>query len=138
MGIVLHMGRDPWFPVAMMLIVLVAVWLGIAGPLPSDGWLGAIERHHGLASWVEAFGVVGALLITLLLWRADRRREFVAKLEAREAAIAAMTPAVHAAATALNVLQNVHAKSLAVGAVEEDGRKVATTVGSFGPRSTLR
>lgn len=32
---------DPWFPIALMLIVLLTVWLGIFGPLPTGitGWL---------------------------------------------------------------------------------------------------
>jgi hypothetical protein len=41
--------RDPWFPVVLMFIVLVAIWLGIVGPMP-----------NGVADWLQKWQTLAA------------------------------------------------------------------------------
>ena len=41
--------RDPWFPIALMLIVLLTAWLGILGPLPDD-FFTLLEKWQTLAA----------------------------------------------------------------------------------------
>ena len=47
-----YMKRDPWFPIAMMLVVVLAAWLGIAGPLFDD--LAAKGIYEVLKGWQTA------------------------------------------------------------------------------------
>jgi hypothetical protein len=44
--------RDPWFPIILILIVLLAVWLGIAGPLP-----------EGFPAWLQKWQTLAAALV---------------------------------------------------------------------------
>src|SRR5580704_16524622 len=44
--------RDPWFPIALMLIVILGVWLGIVGPLP-----------HGFAAWLQQWQTLAAACV---------------------------------------------------------------------------
>jgi hypothetical protein len=46
--------RDPWFPIALMLIVLLTCWLGIVGPLP-----------HGFATWLQQWQTLFAATVAL-------------------------------------------------------------------------
>jgi hypothetical protein len=46
--------NDPWFPVALMLIPLLAIWLGIVGPLP-----------EGVATWVRQWQPLLAAAVAL-------------------------------------------------------------------------
>jgi hypothetical protein len=47
--------RDPWFPVALMLIVVGAVWLSILGPMPD-----------GFAAWLQKWQTITALAIAMV------------------------------------------------------------------------
>ncbi len=41
--------RDPWFPIAMLLIVVIAIWLGIVGPMPA-----------GFTKWLQSWQTLAA------------------------------------------------------------------------------
>jgi len=45
--------RDPWFPVILIAIVLMTVWLGIVGPLP-DGFSAWLQKWQTLAAALVA------------------------------------------------------------------------------------
>src|ERR1700754_443369 len=47
--------RDPWFPITLMLAVLLSVWLGIIGPLP-NGFVAWLQGWQTLASACVAIG----------------------------------------------------------------------------------
>lgn len=52
--------RDPWFPIALMLIVLLGVWFGIFGPMP-DGFTKWLQGWQTLiAAFVAAVAVIVA------------------------------------------------------------------------------
>lgn len=44
--------RDPWFPAILALIVLLSVWLGIFGPLPS-----------GFAAWLQSWQTLASAMV---------------------------------------------------------------------------
>ncbi len=44
--------RDPWFPIALLIIVLLVVWLGIIGPMPG-----------GFSSWLQSWQTLAAALV---------------------------------------------------------------------------
>jgi hypothetical protein len=41
--------RDPWFPIVLMLIVLLTVWLGVVGPMP-EGFGAWLQKWQSLAA----------------------------------------------------------------------------------------
>jgi len=47
--------RDPWFPIALILIVFIAVWLGIFGPLP-EGFPAWLQKWQTLTAAFVASG----------------------------------------------------------------------------------
>jgi hypothetical protein len=53
--------RDPWFPASLILIVLLAVWLSIFGPMP-DGfasWRQTLKEWQTLTGALVALTAVG-------------------------------------------------------------------------------
>jgi hypothetical protein len=44
--------HDPWFPIILMLIVLVTIWLGIVGPMP-----------NGVAAWLHEWQTLTAAIV---------------------------------------------------------------------------
>jgi hypothetical protein len=49
------MPKDPWFPLVAMLLVVLLVWLGIAGPLPDDV-TGVLKEWQPLIATLVAIG----------------------------------------------------------------------------------
>jgi hypothetical protein len=47
--------RDPWFPIALILAVLLTVWLGILGPLP-----------NGVAGWLQQWQTLVSAMVALI------------------------------------------------------------------------
>jgi hypothetical protein len=60
-------SRDPWFPIALMLIVLLAVWLGILGPLP-ESFLGTIKQ------WQTIVAATVGLTAAVIAWKSATRQ----------------------------------------------------------------
>lgn len=54
--------KDPWFPIAAMLIVVLTAWLGILGPLPAD-------VSEGINKWQN---LIAALIAVGAAWSAYR------------------------------------------------------------------
>ncbi|MCP3477621.1 hypothetical protein NLM33_46560 [Bradyrhizobium sp. CCGUVB1N3] len=83
--------RDPWFPILLILIVLVTVWLGIFGPLP-DGFA------KWLQGWQTLIGAsVAVVAATIAYWNTNRSLAHSEKLETRrrrqkQTALRAMLP----------------------------------------------
>jgi hypothetical protein len=85
--------RDPWFPIALMLLVLLGAWLGIFGPMP-DGftkWL------HGWQTLIAA--VVAAVAVIVAFKNTDRSLAHAESLETnrrrrKHAAVRAVLPLV--------------------------------------------
>ncbi len=83
--------RDPWFPIALMLFVLLGAWLGILGPMP-DGftkWL------HGWQTLIAA--VVAAVAVIVAFKNTDRSLAHAESLETnrrrrKHAAVRAVLP----------------------------------------------
>lgn len=47
--------RDPWFPIAWMLVILLTIWFGIVGPLPV-GFTAWLQQWQTLVAAVVASG----------------------------------------------------------------------------------
>jgi hypothetical protein len=83
--------RDPWFPIALILIILLAAWLGIVGPMP-----------HGVATWLQSWQTlagacvasIAALIAVLNTTRSLRHAENLEKhrRSRKHAALRAMLP----------------------------------------------
>jgi hypothetical protein len=50
--------RDPWFPVALMLIPLLTIWLGIVGPMP-NGFVAGLQQWQTLTAAMVALFAAG-------------------------------------------------------------------------------
>jgi hypothetical protein len=58
--------KNPWFPIALMLIVVLTVWLGIFGPLQDGFW-------NGLQKWQTLVGATVALIAAgFAIWNTTR------------------------------------------------------------------
>lgn len=96
--------RDPWFPVALILIVLITVWLGILGPLP-DGILSFLQK------WQTLLGALVAIIAAYIAFEnTSRSLRHSEDLERRRrsrkhAAVRAVLP------LALSQISNYAAKS---------------------------
>ena len=83
--------RDPWFPIAMLLCVLLCAWLGIFGELQAP-----------VAEWIKAWqtligATVASIAATVAVWNTTRSLSAAERLETqrrrqRQAAIRAMLP----------------------------------------------
>lgn len=83
--------RDPWIPIAMLLIVVVTVWLGILGPLPA-----------GVGSWLQGWQTllaagVASIAAVIAFRNTSRSLEHAASLEhhrrsRKHAALRALLP----------------------------------------------
>jgi hypothetical protein len=109
------MVRDPWFPIALLLIVLLAVWLGIFGPAPpgTSIWLQAWQPLIAatVASTVASFAAYVAFSNTTRslrhaedLERNRRHRKHAATRAVLPLALAQVTSYAERSAHALNDL----------------------------------
>jgi hypothetical protein len=57
---------DPWFPIALMLIVLLGVWLGIFGPFVTDVVANGILST--IKDWQTLAGASIALVAAWIAW----------------------------------------------------------------------
>ena len=83
--------RDPWFPIALMLIVLLGVWLGIFGPMP-DGFTKWLQGWQTLIA-----AVVAAIAVIVAFKNTDRSLAHAGALEInrrrrKHAAVRAVLP----------------------------------------------
>ena len=83
--------RDPWFPIALMLIALLCVWLGIFGPLP-DSFTRSLQGWQTLIA-----AVVAAVAVIVAFKNTDRSLAHAERLEAnrrrrKHAAVRAVLP----------------------------------------------
>jgi len=78
--------RDPWFPLLIILIVLLRTWLGIFGPMPH----GFTEWLHGWQTLIAASVALGAAYVAY--WNTNRSLAHAKKLEAdrRESKLTAL------------------------------------------------
>jgi len=68
--------RDPWFPLLAMLVVLLAAWLGVFGPMPN----GFVES---LRHWQTLVGAgVAVLAASVAVWNTTRSLAHAKTLEA--------------------------------------------------------
>lgn len=74
--------RDPWFPIIVMLVVILVIWLGIDGPLfASVEWA---KFGDGVYRWQTLIGASVALLAATIAWiNASRQIRHVAELEVK-------------------------------------------------------
>jgi hypothetical protein len=83
--------RDPWFPFAMVLIVLLGAWLGILGPMP-DGFTKWLQGWQTLIA-----AVVAAVAVIFAFKNTDRSLAHAERLEEnrrrrKHAAVRAVLP----------------------------------------------
>jgi hypothetical protein len=83
--------RDPWFPIALMLILLLGVWLGVFGPMP-DGFTKSLQGWQTLIA-----AVVAAVAVIVAFKNTDRSLAHAERLEAnrrrrKHAAVRAVLP----------------------------------------------
>ena len=83
--------RDPWFPIALMLIVLLGAWLGIFGPA-SDGFTKSLQGWQTLIA-----AVVAVVAVIVAFKNTDRSLAHAERLEAnrrrrKHAAVRAVLP----------------------------------------------
>jgi len=103
--------RDPWFPIALMLIVIIAIWLGIFGPIPGGfaAWLQQWQTLTGaLVASVAAFIAFGNTTRTLAhaerLEKHRRHRKHTAVRAVLPLALAQLTEYAERSARALDQL----------------------------------
>ena len=98
--------------------------------LPKD-FLIWIEAHHGLAGWVEAFGVIGSLILTQRIASRELRTQRQNKLSYRKLLVEAFenmrAPLEYL--SELNVTAPAHNPSLAVqGSTQETARQMTAAI----------
>ena len=131
--------RDPWFPVVLMLIVVLGVWLGIFGPLPD-----------GFAVWLQQWQSLTALLIAgiaayVAIRNTTRSLEHAASLESRRrsrkhAAVRAVLPLALAQVTGY-AERSAHSLNDLVGKCDQEILPSAVAPGSIAeplPSETLK
>ena len=87
--------RDPWFPIACMLIVIFTTWLGIAGPLP-DGTVGWLQKWQTVLAALLA-SVVASIAAYIAFQNTTRTLRHTEQLKRKErsrkhAAVRAVLP----------------------------------------------
>src|SRR5947209_18563583 len=88
--------KDPYFPIFLMLVPVLAVWLGLAGPLFADfQTAGFWTVIHGWQTLVAA--VIAIVAAVVAWWNTSRQLRQVAALERarrsrKQAALRAVLP----------------------------------------------
>src|ERR1700731_1639960 len=83
--------RDPWFPIALMLLVVFSAWLGVFGPLPHGFWA-ELQKWQTLVGAMVALSAAG-----IALWNTTRSLRQAQTLEQnrrdrKHAAVRAVLP----------------------------------------------
>jgi hypothetical protein len=120
--------RDPWFPAILALIVLLAVWLGIIGPLPAgvtnwiQGWQSLIAATvASIAAYIAFSNTNRSLAHSEKLETNRRKRKLTALRATLPLALAQMNEYAYETAQSLNTLvANCDGDILPAGAVKDD------------------
>jgi hypothetical protein len=120
--------RDPWFPVVVLFVVVLGVWLGIVGPMPG-----------GVAAWLNGWqtlagALVASIAVGMAFQNTTRSIEHAEKLEKhrRQRKLAAIRAVLSLALSQLTEYSERSAHALRAFAAKCSGNLLPPTIAPHG------